>query len=119
MLHGVLSGPNAKAYLFSRMNSKEVINDDVFGSPVLIVYDEAGKMALSYDRTVGNDALTFSVVNEGTPFRLKDAETETIWSIEGRGLSGPLAGRQLTRIRRTYNAYWFAWAAFWPDTDVF
>lgn len=119
MLHGVLSGENAKGYLFSRMDAKAAINDDVAGRNVLVVYDKAGRMALSYDRIVGHDVLTFSVVNEGTPFTLEDAETGTIWSIEGRGLSGPLAGRQLSRIRTAYNAYWFAWAAFWPNTEVF
>jgi hypothetical protein len=119
VVYGILSGPNAKAYLYSRMSEKAAINDDVTGSQVLVVYDKAGNMALGYDRIVGNDILTFSVVNEGTPSRLKGAETETLWSIEGRGLSGPLAGWQLTRIQTAYSAFWFAWAAFWPDTAVF
>lgn len=119
MVHGILINTLAKAYPFSSMDASAAINDQFADTDILVIFDEAGQMALSYDRRVDDQTLTFSVVEEGVPFTLKDQETGTTWSVEGVGLQGPLAGRRLTRIRTAYNAFWFAWAAFWPGTEVF
>lgn len=119
MVHGVLINNLPKAYPFSSMGAKAAINDRFADTDILVIFDQAGKMALSYNRQVGSQTLTFSVVEEGSPFRVRDQETGTIWSVEGVGLTGPLAGQQLTRLQDAYNAFWFAWAAFWPATEVF
>jgi len=119
MIHGVLIDNIPKAYPFSSLDAKAAVNDKFAGTDILIIFDEIGQMALSYNRRVGSQTLTFSVVEAGTPFRIQDQETGTTWSVEGLGLSGPLAGQRLTRLLNTYNAFWFAWAAFWPATEVF
>ena len=49
--------------------------------------------------------------------RLVDAETGTAWSVTGEALDGPLAGESLTAVPHT-DPFWFAWAAFYPDTEV-
>ncbi len=42
----------------------------------------------------------------------------TTWTIDGRGVSGPLAGSRL-RAALAIDSFWFDWAAFHPDTTVY
>ena len=46
-----------------------------------------------------------------------DQETGSVWSLEGRALSGPLKGAELPEVQHV-DAFWFAWAAFEPATTV-
>ena len=36
----------------------------------------------------------------------------------GEALSGPLEGTRLAPIEEAYAAFWFAWATFQPDTEL-
>ena len=47
-----------------------------------------------------------------------DNETGSQWSVLGEATSGPLAGQQLTPIVHG-DHFWFAWAAFKPDTKIY
>jgi Protein of unknown function (DUF3179) len=49
--------------------------------------------------------------------RFVDATTRSVFDLFGRGISGPLAGRQL-RAAPQVTSFWFAWAAFHPHTSV-
>ena len=46
-----------------------------------------------------------------------DEQTGSIWNPLGQAIRGPLAGTQLQRIEHL-DTFWFAWAAFWPDTII-
>jgi hypothetical protein len=48
---------------------------------------------------------------------IKDRETGSVWSLEGRALSGPLKGVELPEVQHV-DAFWFAWAAFERSTTV-
>ena len=65
-------------------------------------------------REVGGQELTF--VFDGTSF--VDEQTRSAWSILGKGLSGELAGRELTPVVHG-DHFWFDWAAFKPGTTVY
>ncbi|MBI4551963.1 MAG: DUF3179 domain-containing protein [Candidatus Latescibacteria bacterium] len=119
MIHGILTSGLVKAYPFSSLGTRAAVNDAIVGRDVLVVFDQAGRLALSYDRRVNGQSLTFRVVDGGVPFRLQDQETGTVWTVEGKAIDGPLNGKTLTRISTAYNAFWFAWAAFWPTTAVY
>ena len=41
--------------------------------------------------------------------------TGSTWTLQGVAVSGPLAGHTL-RLAPAYNAMWFAWSAFFPNT---
>jgi hypothetical protein len=50
---------------------------------------------------------------------LVDAETGTVWDvISGEAVEGPLAGKQLERIKSTI-VFWFGWVDFHPDTLIY
>ncbi len=50
-------------------------------------------------------------------FNLQDQETKSIWNIKGEAVSGPMKGQRLKQIP-AHNAMWFAWLAFWGNTQV-
>jgi hypothetical protein len=47
-----------------------------------------------------------------------DKETGSTWNVLGQAVDGPLAGERLTPIVHG-NHFWFAWAAFKPDTIIY
>ncbi len=47
-----------------------------------------------------------------------DEETGSIWNVLGQAVDGPLAGKSLAPIVHG-NYFWFAWAAFKPETIVY
>jgi hypothetical protein len=102
------------------------INDELLDEPVLVVFDRIAQMALPFARDVKDPnlaeesrVLTFDVVDEGVfPFKLRDRETGSLWSLTGRALEGPLAGAQLEPIA-TYSAMWFAWGSFHKGSEIY
>jgi hypothetical protein len=67
-----------------------------------------------FEATADGRSLTFTSIGDG---RFRDRQTRTVWSLGGRALEGPLAGRMLTPVAHG-NHFWFAWAVFRPDTEV-
>ena len=47
-----------------------------------------------------------------------DAQTGSSWNAFGEAIDGELAGAQLEWIN-AFPHFWFAWAAFYPDTLVY
>ena len=70
-----------------------------------------------FERSVDGRLLDFQP-NPDDPATFLDAQTQSVWNIFGSARSGPLAGTQLTPVVHA-NHFWFAWAAFQPDTVVF
>ena len=118
----------AIAYPFSELRLTPVINDVVGGREVVVFYTGgtlspfAGTAAAPrppvgstgvFDPVADGLSLTFTV-SEGV---IVDEQTGSAWSILGEALTGPLAGTKLEPIVHG-NHFWFAWAAFRPNTAV-
>jgi hypothetical protein len=58
-------------------------------------------------------SLTFAAGDEG----FVDAETGSTWNLFGEAVDGELAGSALEAVPHV-DTFWFAWAAFLPDTEV-
>lgn len=54
------------------------------------------------------DALTFTPAEGG----FVDGATGSVWTLDGRAVSGPAMGSRLEPVPDAVTAYWFAWAAF-------
>ena len=116
---GIVHDGLARAYPYLDLGDRAVVNDDVNGRAVLVVYDAAGEMTIAFDRVLGEQTLRFELVEESAfPFHLQDLETGSVWSLRGEALDGPLAGERLSQVA-TYSAMWFAWASFRPGTEIF
>ena len=86
------------------------------GSPVAPVSTTGGASPAS--GTSASEPATPAVPEVDELFNLKDQETGTTWNIKGEAISGLLEGRKLEQIP-AHNAMWFAWLAFWGDTEVY
>jgi len=67
-----------------------------------------------FDAELDGQMLTFRVSADG----FADDQTGSVWNVLGQAVSGPLAGKSLTPIVHG-NHFWFAWAAFAPETVVY
>lgn len=105
-----------------------MIHDAVGGMRLVVFYRPGALSALDEatmveSRAVGatavfspildDQALTFETVPAG----FRDRETGSVWNLLGHAVEGPAAGRRLRPIPHV-DAFWFAWAAFHPETAV-
>ena len=67
-------------------------------------------------RTVDGESLDFAP-NPADDQTFLDEQTGTTWNIFGKAVAGPMIGTQLEPLVFA-NHFWFAWAAFQPDTEV-
>jgi len=99
---GVVVKDDARAYPVHLMDYHQIVNDVVGGVPLAVTWDPLTGAPLAFERTVEGRVLSFGVsgllYNSG--FLMYDRETESLWSqFLGRAVSGPLAGKQLRRVR--------------------
>lgn len=118
-----------KAYPFQLLTKKRVVNDLVNGQPLVVFFQSGTASALDkaeiassrdvgavaiFDPRLDGRRLTFSMGQDA----FVDKQTGSLWDIFGRARKGPLKGKTLTRL--TYlDTFWFAWAAFQPETIIF
>ncbi|MCB0208507.1 MAG: DUF3179 domain-containing protein [Anaerolineae bacterium] len=126
---GYASNGTAVAYPLSTVAERGVIADMIDGQEVVVFYQPGAASALdgsviSESREVGSvgmfrprvegERLTFNIDNG----RIADNETGSEWDIFGTAVAGELAGAQLEPVV-SHTHFWFAWAAFRPDTMVY
>jgi len=127
---GAVIGDQAAAYAFSALKERPVLNDRISERDIVIFWQpgavsalDAGDidsskdvgMALMYDRRLpSGQSLSF----RHDAGRFVDEETESVWNIWGEATDGPLAGSRLRQLH-AYPHFWFAWAAFYPETILY
>jgi hypothetical protein len=79
------------------------------GTQKTVFWSRAAEAARAFETSS-----TFSV-QDG---RIVDDATGSVWSVEGRAIEGERAGDQLDVVASSYVAFWFAWAAFQPQTTI-
>jgi hypothetical protein len=86
------------------------------GTPTVIFWEATdGATAIAFEALLDGRPLTFSALDDGT---WTDAETGSIWTLDGEALRGPLAGSRLTIRTDAFVAFWFAFRHFRPDAAV-
>ncbi|MEM9665534.1 MAG: DUF3179 domain-containing protein [Bacteroidota bacterium] len=103
-----------RSYPFGLLDASEApvqaVMDEVGGRPITVFWDRTARAAMAYYA----DARTFRV--EGN--QVIDTETGSTWRIDGLATAGPQAGTTLEPVAEAYVAFWFAWAAFHPETEL-
>jgi len=116
---GLGVGGVRKAYPFATLAAAPVINDDVNGQATAVFFDLPSETAIVYSRVLDDRTLTFdAMIREGELPRMVDRETGSEWNFRGEAVTGPLTRQRLQPLA-AHNAFWFAWAAFWPETLVY
>jgi len=118
---GLALNGQAAYFPFQHLLQNPIVNAEVAGTPVLVVYHPATSTALAFKRSLGDDVLTFELdpeSDEAAPVMI-DAETGSRWRMfYGAAFEGALAGQSLERIPAT-TAFWFGWSDFYPDTYLY
>ncbi len=117
---GLIIGQEARAYPLALVREVGLIQDELGGIPLLLVYDPSLGSIVVYRRdTIEPEIgpLNFSLTAaEG---QVQDAETGTHWDIRsGRALEGELIGSDLSRLSAPL-VYWFAWSDIHTKTGVY
>ena len=115
---GVNLGGLAVAFPYTVLGKEGVVNFTA-GARNLVVFLKrshpgTGRATGAFDPRVEEDDLTFSLDGE----RLVDDQTGSEWNILGEAVAGPLAGKRMEQIVHG-DHFWFAWAAFNPDTIIY
>ncbi|MBI3414117.1 MAG: DUF3179 domain-containing protein [Verrucomicrobia bacterium] len=116
---GVWVGQHAKAFPLDISKARDCFTDTMGGQPMAVFWYGATRSAVAFSARLDGRTLTFyadDISPETAPF--KDHETGTRWTLAGRGVDGPLKGRELTWIN-SVPCRWYAWAAENPRTEIF
>jgi uncharacterized protein DUF3179 len=115
---GVSLNGRAKAYPFPRLRAQSPVLDALGGVPIVLVVGDDQKSIRVFETTLDGRRLELLSKAGAQPLRLLDAETGSEWDFSGRAVSGPLEGRQLTKVK-ALKEYWFDWKIYQPDTAVY
>jgi hypothetical protein len=130
---GVSHAGHQLAFPYFRLRERanggvSVAHDRVGGLPVVVFWKKGTTSALdqtefsvsrdvgsaaAFSRRLGSKTLSFTVEDRA----LVDTLTRSRWSLFGRATAGRLRGRHLQPAEAT-DSFWFDWAAFYPDTEV-
>src|SRR2546427_356532 len=83
-----------------------VVLDVLGGVAIVLVVADDQKSIRVFERTIDGRKLELLARADATPLRLVDAETGSEWDFSGRAVSGPLAGRVLSKTK-ALKEYWF------------
>ena len=126
---GVTLGDVRTAFPFAALSEARVINDTVGAVDVVAIWQPGAFSALDaasidlsrdvgmaglFERTIDGRTLSFRVDGNA----IVDEATGSTWNIFGTAIAGELAGKQLRPIN-AFPHFWFAWAAFYPDTELY
>jgi hypothetical protein len=127
---GVTINDETKAYGFPTLQEIRVVNDELGGEPIAVLWGGNTLDALdatfipdsrsvgtgvAYFATVEGQKLTFAAKGDDT---FTDTETGTTWTLLGAALEGPLTGAQLEFAPHS-NEFWFAFAFFFAGADLY
>ena len=120
----------AKAYPFTVLREQRVINDSIGETPVVAFFQAGVASALGdsvidnaadlgtaglYRSTLDGQTLTFVMQEDGT---FADEQSGSTWNAYGEAVAGDLEGNELEWVD-AFPHFWFAWAAFHPETEVY
>lgn len=102
------------AVALNNVADKGVLNFTPSMTPLVAFYDHDLDTARVFVAMIKNKPLKFKWVDR----KIFDEETKSEWTPEGVAKSGTLDELRLQEIP-AYNAMWFGWAAFYPDTEIY
>ena len=115
---GVDLGGEAKAYPQSRVLAQAPLHDRVGDRPIVLVLGPDGVSVRAYEARLGGRQLELVKPAEGPSGEVLDLSMGSRWNFQGRAISGPLTGGQLTPVYLLKD-YWFDWQTYHPGTGLY
>ena len=115
---GVEIDGHTKAYPIDDVGQRECFNDSLADQSITVFWFQPTHTGVAFNRELDGRALTFyadAISPESAP--IKDRETGTRWTLAGRGIDGPLRGKELRWVSGV-QCHWYAWAAEYPKTEL-
>ncbi len=113
---GVEQNGEAIAFPFGVLNDEPVVNDQVGGTDILVVFSADTGTGVVFKREIAGTTLTFDIKQD---LVLVDRETGSTWDgLSGEAIEGELAGQSLERVKST-SSFWFGWKDWFPNTRVY
>lgn len=115
---GVEAGDAVGAFAIDDKPERACQMGQVGGQSIAAFWYGPTRTAVAFAAENEGRALTFyadEISPETAPF--KDKETGTRWTLAGRGVDGPLKGKELTWVPGI-QCRWFAWSAEYPATAI-
>ena len=112
---GFLNSEMAKAYPVANFDTISVVHDTVREERIVLFASSVDNLAALYKTNRKFSVKEYDVENGVVLFT--DDETGSEWNILGEAVSGELKGEVLMYLN-SYISYWFSWAAFYPQTDL-
>jgi uncharacterized protein DUF3179 len=106
-----------KAYPIYALRQSPVVNDELGGQPILIVFQPDSITTTAFSRRWRGRVLRFQAADAAVT-ELVDAETHSRWNPYGECVAGRLKGARLEPLSLEQE-FWFSWSEFFPKTAVF
>ena len=114
-----------KAYKLQDIENKKLINDVIGEDKKIALVSLEPFMVRVFDRVIDNDnseeskkEIVVDLFYNQTNNTLIDRATGSKLNFEGKFINGELKDKQLNRLPMD-QGFWFEWAAFHPETEVF
>jgi len=116
---GVEGKESQIAFLLTGLEKRDVRQTEFENQSVVVFWYGPTNSAVAFNAEIDGRKLSFyadEISPETAPF--KDRETGTRWTLAGRGIDGPLRGKELTWVN-SLQCRWYAWSFEYPETKVF
>ena len=125
---GVSINGDTRAYAIPQIYAREVVNDTVGGTPVIVTYCWICQTVIVFERTIDGTVHDFGAsgglmdrtnsATESPCLVMYDRQTKTLWSqVLGLGVRGEQNGVQLQTVPATFTT-WGEWKKAHPTTKA-
>jgi hypothetical protein len=116
---GVLLDEKSKAYSIKKFGTSiTLIHDNFNGQELVIAGSQEKNFVVAFRSNARNGRiLQFTVVENSMPVIMQDNEG-TLYDVFGQAVGGPGKGQHLSSLTQ-FTGYWFAWAAFYPEIELY
>lgn len=104
---GIVKGSHSKAYDWNLLKERQLIEDNVGGSPILLVLAKNGKSFFAFDKPASSS--TFALNNDTLLFG------DRRFQLNGKGIDTSFS---LTPVP-AYQEFWHSWRSFHPRTEQY
>ena len=115
---GVIINEKLKVYDIDTFGSQtETISDQFENKELIIVGNKDSNFILAFENSLNGSPQSFQPVQNQLPIIMQD-QLGNQYDVNGRVVSGPSQGSALLEVRRMMS-YWFSWASFYPDIELY
>jgi Protein of unknown function (DUF3179) len=117
-VHGIIDDDKVYAIRFSLFeNGTKLYTKQIGANNYIIVGSKSDNFIVSFFNTLQDGTtLNFELIENSLPILLKDNKGNK-WDIFGFAVEGNRKGEKLVPTK-SFIAYWFAWATFYPDVSI-